>query len=348
MAVDVTILGAGVFGLSIAYSCAVRGARVRVIDPNGVASGASGGIVGALAPHMPDRWDAKKQFQFDSLILSRSYWPEVERLSGLPTGYTHAGRLMPVMQEKQLPLAMSRNADAATYWHGLAEWTVIPTAGAGDWAPVSPIGQMTKDTLSAHIHPRQATLALAAAIRALGGDITKAGARQGMIVEATGVAGLTALSEALKIEAGNGVKGQAALLEFSAQGRPQLFADGIHVVPHTDGTVAIGSTSERYFKSPTALDGQVDDLIAKAKRLFPVLKDAPVIDRWAGVRPRAITLAPLLGAHPVHNGWFMANGGFKIGFGMAPMVGQVMADLMLEGRDTIPAEFSTSALQAYM
>ena len=30
---DVTILGAGVFGLSIAFCAAQRGARVRVIDP---------------------------------------------------------------------------------------------------------------------------------------------------------------------------------------------------------------------------------------------------------------------------------------------------------------------------
>jgi len=55
--VDVTVRGAGVFGLSVAWACAKRGASVRVIDPYGVASGASGGIVGALAPialpHLP-------------------------------------------------------------------------------------------------------------------------------------------------------------------------------------------------------------------------------------------------------------------------------------------------------
>ena len=48
--IDVTVMGAGVFGLSVAYACARRGASVRVIDSNGVASGSSGGLVGALAP----------------------------------------------------------------------------------------------------------------------------------------------------------------------------------------------------------------------------------------------------------------------------------------------------------
>ena len=50
--VDVTMRGAGIFGLSIAWECLQRGASVQVIDPYGVASGASGGLVGALAPHV--------------------------------------------------------------------------------------------------------------------------------------------------------------------------------------------------------------------------------------------------------------------------------------------------------
>jgi len=52
----------------------------------GVAQGASGGLVGALAPHTPDLWLPKKQFQLESLLLAREFWPEVERISGLPTG----------------------------------------------------------------------------------------------------------------------------------------------------------------------------------------------------------------------------------------------------------------------
>jgi glycine oxidase len=71
----------------------------------------------------------------------------------------------------------------------------------------------------------------------------------------------------------------------------------------------------------------------------PVLKDAPVIARWAGVRPRARSRAPMLGAWPDRPDHFIANGGFKIGFGMAPKVAQVMADLLLEDHDTIPEGF---------
>ena len=62
---DVTIYGAGVFGLSIAWSCITRGAKVRVIEKKSVGAGSSGGPVGALSPHTPDNWNVKKQFQLN-------------------------------------------------------------------------------------------------------------------------------------------------------------------------------------------------------------------------------------------------------------------------------------------
>ena len=80
-------------------------------------------------------------------------------------------------------------------------------------------------------------------------------------------------------------------------------------------------------------------MIARARAIVPALAAARVIDRWAGIRPRAITRAPILGAWPNRAGHFVANGGFKIGFGMAPKIAQVMADLVLEARDSIPPDF---------
>ncbi len=329
------------FGLSVAYACLKSGASVRVVDPNGPAAGASGGLVGALAPHTPDNWNPKKQFQFDSLILSRTFWADVGKAADMPTGYTPAGRLQPILQEKQIPLAIERADQARTLWQGKAKWTVLDRP-KDPWAPPSPTGHLIFDDLSAHIHPRQATQALSAAVQALGGDVVRRGALQGAVVDATGWDGLKSLSKDLGREVGNGVKGQAALLDFAAPDQPQLFADGLHIVPHQDGTTAIGSTSERVFKNATNTDNQVDDIVAKAKRLYPQLRGADVVERWAGVRPRALTRAPILGKHPLKDGWFIANGGFKIGFGMAPLAGQVLAKLILEGLNDIPADFDVA------
>jgi glycine/D-amino acid oxidase-like deaminating enzyme len=111
------------------------------------------------------------------------------------------------------------------------------------------------------------------------------------------------------------------------------------MVPHADGTVAIGSTSEQQWTEAAATDAQLDSLHAKAIAALPVLASAPVIDRWAGVRPRAKSRAPILGPWPDKPGHYVANGGFKIGFGMAPKVADTLADLILNGKDTIPEGF---------
>ena len=336
-------MGAGIFGLSIAYVCTRRGARVLVIDPNGPGSGASGGVVGALAPHTPERWDQKKAFQFESLIMAEAFWAEVDALSGLSSGYGRTGRLQPIIDSHTLALAEERIGQAAELWQGKANWQVRPVSDFHGWAPASPTGMLIHDTLSARIDPRRACTSLAEAIRALGGTIETQGEASTNIVWATGIKGLERLCNELSRLIGNGVKGQAALLDFDAPEKPQIFADGVHFVPHDNGTVAIGSTSERYFDDPNCTDGQLDDLLSGARAALTCLADAPVISRWAGVRPRSKSRAPILGAYPGRPGEYVANGGFKIGYGMVPKIAEVMADLVLNGNDCIPDDFRVEA-----
>lgn len=332
---DLTIRGAGIFGLSIAWEAMTRGATVHIIDPYGPGAGSSGGLVGALQPHTPDPWNDKKQFQLDSLLMAERFWKSVEAASGIRSGYGRVGRLQPLKTERDVDLARSRAAPAAANWKDAGVWEVIDTANAGDWRPPSPTGLYVYDSLSALLHPRRATESLASAIRARGGMIETEGDDTGVTIWATGWQGL------VELKAGNGVKGQAALLEHGASGSPQIFADGMHIVPHGDGTTAIGSTSERDFENPDQTDHQLDALIERAGQIMPVLKGARVLSRWAGVRPRAKSRAPLLGQWPDRPGHLIANGGFKIGFGMAPKIAEVMCDLALEGRDAIPPEFRT-------
>ncbi len=340
---DVTVLGAGIFGLSVAWACTLRGAKVRVIDPSGVGAGASGGVVGALAPHTPENWNAKKQLQFDSLLLAESWWEQIATETGLDPGYARLGRLQAIPDKRALELAQARAAGAQTYWQGRARWSVVPDTGFEGWLAPTETGFAIHDTLSARLHPRKACVAMAAAIESRGGSVATEGKKEGKIVEATGVAGLQELSAALNASVGNGVKGQGALLAYDARRFPQLFLDGLHIVPHTDGTVAVGSTSERAYSDPQSTDSQLDEIVARARALVPALADAKILDRWAGERPRARSRAPMLGCHPLRPDRFVANGGFKIGFGIAPAAAEMIADLVLDGEDRIPDAFRPEA-----
>ncbi len=338
--VDVTIRGAGILGLSAAWTCLNRGARVQVIDPNGVGSGASGGPVGALAPHTPEAWNDKKAIQLDSLLMAEAFWAAVEAASGQSAGYGRTGRLQPVADERALQLARRREESAREVWGAAAAWRVVPAEGRA-WAPGSPTGWLIEDTLSARIAPARACAALAGAIRVRGGDIAPEGPDMGVVIHATGWEGLRELSRALGREVGSGVKGQAVLLRHAAPGdAPQIFADGLHIVPHEDGTVALGSTTERDWDDPRSTDARADDLIERAVAVLPVLHGATVVRRWAGVRPRAVSRAPVLAPWPGRPGHVVLNGGFKIGFGMAPKLAELAAGLALEGEAAIPGAFA--------
>jgi glycine oxidase len=341
--VDVTVRGAGVFGLSVAWACARRGARVRVIDTVGIGAGSSGGLVGALSPHVPEAWNPKKAFQLESLLMAGDWWAAVEGVSGLPSGFGRVGRLQPLADAAAVDLARARSEGAKALWQGRADWRVVQARGAA-WEPVSPSGWLVQDTLSARVSPQLGLAALVGALRAQGAEVVIGAAEEGgAVVHATGVAGLADLSQALGRTVGAGVKGQALALRHDVRDLPQLFVDGLHIVPHIDGTVAIGSTSETVWQVDGP-DGQLDGLLARAVAAVPDLARAEVVARWAGVRPRAASRAPVLGEWPGRAGHFVANGGFKIGFGMAPRVAEVMADLVLEGRDGVPEAFSVAAL----
>ncbi len=338
--VDLTVRGGGVTGLALAWEAARRGARVRLIERFRLGAGASGGLVGALAPHAPEQWTEAKQFQLESLLAAPAFWAGVEQASGLPTGFARTHRWQALADAAAVALAETRARASETLWRGRARWHVIPRPDHA-FAPVSPTGLLIEDTLTARLHPRLALAALAGAVRARGGEIVLGdGQDEGRVIHATGVAGLEALSRATGQPAGQGVKGQAA--SFHCPGfetAPQFYAPGLHIVPHADGSVAIGSTSETTWTDPEATDARLDALIARARATLPILANAPVLHRWAGLRPRARSRLPLIGPWPDRPGHYLANGGFKIGFGIAPGLAHCLIDLVLEGRDAIPIPF---------
>lgn len=136
------------------------------------------------------------------------------------------------------------------------------------------------------------------------------------------------------------MKGQAALLA-GAPGRALLAAPGIYVVPHADGTTAVGSTREPDWTDGTATDGGLDLLLAAAMRLAPALAGARVLARWAGVRPRAPRPEPMLGW--IAPGVLVATGSLGIGLGLAPALGAAIARLA-QGQDPgLPPGFSPGA-----
>ncbi len=97
--------------------------------------------------------------------------------------------------------------------------------------------------------------------------------------------------------------------------------------------LAVGSTSERRFEAGDTTDARLDDLIADARMLCPVLGEMVVAERWAGLRPRAVGRDPMVGPMPDLDNVIALTGGFKISFGIAHRMAEAALSLVPGKRD---------------
>jgi glycine/D-amino acid oxidase-like deaminating enzyme len=342
---DVLVVGAGAFGLSVARACLDAGLRVTVADRGAPGSGASGGLVGALAPHAPEEWDALKGFQLAALASLPEHVRALEAETGRATGHARTGRLQPLASEAARARAEARARAAAARWAGLAEMRVldrVPEAASAFLpAEACPHG-VAWDGLTGRIAPRALIGALAASVRARGGEI-----RAGWTAEAVHEHGATfdrgriaachvviaagAESFPLAAREGGGMKGQAALLAARLpEAAPVITGPGLYVVRQGPERVAVGSTAERTWAHMEP-DAALDAVIAKARALSPALAEAPVVERWAGLRPRAPDGRPRLGPLPGRPRLILATGGFRIGLALAHEAGAAVAAMISRG-----------------
>jgi len=84
-------------------------------------------------------------------------------------------------------------------------------------------------------------------------------------------------------------------------------------------------------------------LLNAACQLLPDLKDAPILDQWAGLRPGTPDGLPILGSTPIKN-LYVATGHYRNGILLAPITAKLMTDCILNGVEP-PREFSIERFQ---
>lgn len=136
------------------------------------------------------------------------------------------------------------------------------------------------------------------------------------------------------------MKGQAALLDAAVDpAMPVVFLNGLYIVPHEDGTVAIGSTSEDCFSAPFSTDEKLGKLLAEACAVVPSLAHAPVLERWAGLRPKAVGRDPMVGSVAGCPKLVALSGGFKVSFGLAHFLADAALQTVCGETPDLPAGF---------
>lgn len=354
---DIAVIGGGIVGLWTAFLAARQGLSVTLLEKRTIGAGASGGLLGALMPHQPTGWNAKKQFQLDGLLSLEAEIGAIEDLTGMRLGYRRCGRLMPIRHPEKRRQSEQWAQASREYWPVPFRWQVTDQTPDPGWLPQAQMQHGANvDSLSARVDPRALIAALHKAVALSGVEILEnaetRSIENGRITQTDGpvlAAGRSIVTAGwesfglIDCLSGRGVKGQAALLRPARPvdpASPILYDNGTYVIAHENGLVAIGSTSENEFDDPASTDDKLEAVIAHAMEICPALENAEIIERWAGIRPRSDGREPLVGPLPDHDDLLVATGGFKISFAIAHLMARaVLMQAAGETPDFLPGLF---------
>jgi glycine oxidase len=105
----------------------------------------------------------------------------------------------------------------------------------------------------------------------------------------------------------------------------------VYLIPRSDGRIIVGTTVEEAgFDKRTDVDS-IQRLYRAAVALVPELRNAKILEDWAGLRPGTPDALPILGASSIA-GYYVATGHYRDGILLAPITARVMAQV-LEGRN---------------
>ncbi len=101
----------------------------------------------------------------------------------------------------------------------------------------------------------------------------------------------------------------------------------VYLIPRSDGRILAGATVE-----DAGFDKRTDAAAMlrfhrAAIALIPELRNAKILEDWAGLRPGTPDALPILGATSTP-GYYVATGHFRDGILLAPITAEVMADVI--------------------
>jgi glycine oxidase len=125
------------------------------------------------------------------------------------------------------------------------------------------------------------------------------------------------------------VKGQMLCLVSPTRGLLQhvVRAPEAYLIPRSDGRIIVGTTVEEAGFDKRTSVSTIQHLHRAAVALVPELRNAKILEDWAGLRPGTPDALPILGATATP-GYYVATGHFRDGILLAPITAKVMADVI--------------------
>ncbi len=360
---DAAVIGGGVIGCSIAWRLAQGGLRVAVIERGEAgqeASWAAGGMLVPLAE--ADRADEFYELARASREMYPAFVRELREATGIDIEYRTEGTL-------HLALTDEDEVELERRWRWQHEAGLNVKRLRRDCAlklepAINPAVRWALKFPDDHqVENRRMARALEIAARRAGATILSQTEAIGLLTsgsEARGVATsrgeilarnvilaagcwatrLTGLAQPAeqRIEP---VRGQMISVEMPEPPISHvIYSCRAYIVPRFNGAVIAGSTTEDagYDKRVTA--GGIASIIARAAEISPALAAQPLLETWAGLRPKWRAGLPnedwpALGRRPEQPGLIYAAGHYRNGILLTPITAQIVSELVLRGESTI-------------
>jgi len=336
---DVIVVGGGLIGLAIAAALAERKVSVTLIsEPRpGEASPAAAGM---LAPSVERASGPAHDFGIAARDRYPSFVDFLADRTGVRVPLNRLGMLQVALSEKGIK-GLKKTALPTSRWLDARELRELePALSHGLGAMFSPDdGAVDNTVLLAALEKlcaasdritrvSDAVIAVDPARDSCTAR-TESGAQhtaRRVVIAAGAWAGK--LSGARFARAVEPARGQ--LVSYSASPlRHVAYGPRGYVVPRGDMTIG-GSTMENVgFDSSTTASG-VKKVRTASEEICPSLASAQRTDAWAGLRPITPDMLPILGLDPEHPSLIYACGHSRNGVLMAPLTGDLIADLLTE------------------
>jgi sarcosine oxidase, subunit beta len=356
---DVVVVGGGVVGASAAYHLASAGAgRVVVLErADHLAAGSTGACAGGF------------RYQFSSAInvlLSQASVPMITGFTqehGLPLDVEQDGYLFLVRGEElwrdflaanQLHASLGVEAEVLTpeqalelapgiALDGLVGATYGPRDGIADPSGLTHGYATLARRAGARIELGVAVEGVRTAWGRVRGVDTRDGAIDaGVVVNAAGPwAGVLAATAGVDLPLEPIPRHVLVTGPFpGAPERRTLVIDAqTSFYFHREGAgvlMGMGGTTPERASFETTIDDTfiAEELLPTAVRIFPPLEDASVEHAWVGLYEMTPDRHPIIGEAPGVAGFYLANGFSGHGFQHAPVVGKLLAELIVGGAAT--------------
>jgi len=350
---DVVVIGGGVIGLSVARAIAGRGiASVMLIERAGLGAEASFAAAGMLAPQAEaDRADDFFNLACQSREMYSAFAAALKEETGTDIELDTTGTIYLAFTEHDL-----QETEQRYEWQTRAALPVEKLSGKEVRALEPCIAENVRAALrfplDGQVENRRLLIALATTNEKLGVRVVTGTSVESLRLERDRITGVETsrgfvTTQKVVIAAGawtnfikaqstpnlriQPVRGQMVCFETNPRiAQHVIYSPRGYVVPRRDGRLLAGSTTEHAGFDKRVTASGVHTILSHALEISPRISSLPLIDSWAGLRPRAGDNLPVLGPVAEIDGLFFATGHYRNGILLAPITGELIAGLIVD------------------